>query len=364
MDAIVKLYEAGQYLECRRQLDNFKTTSLIEEFIVQNNVLASKFQDAYIQENDVLRKTVSEDFLKLWSKVLTLPNKKEFCLLTLTCASNVIYSLVSLLSSKLSAEDISITATQTGYQALEKVASTHQVFIIYQENNSHTDKFALLVYQLLQCQKVQPNELSLVLYSSVLLCLIKIDSKFVQLVLNILKNVESCKVVEKTSIFNYVFLLSPYQMSGGVISCCSNIVDFTRIFLSLFHCINSSWAEALAMIELAENSQLSDIWNFLKMYAGFHSPNFENSSSVEAEILASDVKMNFLSFATCLINAAKFASKKKPFIALKFLKYCLTIHLIINLAINKLNSLQFCCSWRISTNGSLFCRNDLCCHTI
>ena len=361
MDLILKNYEEGQYNQCLKQLDNFTAHTLIEDFIVQNNVLASKFQNSYVQENELIRKTISEDFLKLWSKVLTLPYEKEFNLLTLSCACNAIYSL---LNCKLANEDIGMEVTKIGYEALEQITCNHKVFI-YQENNSHTDKFVSLVGQLLQCKKVQPDELSLVLYSCVLVCLVKVDQQYVQLIMNILENVESSRMIEKTTTFNYVFLLSPFQMSGGVINCCSNICDFARIFLSLNNCINSSWSEALAL-RPTKKSQLFDIWEVLSMYADFYSSNHKFCPSINVESLFTEGQMSFASFAVCIISAAKFSSENKPFVALKYLKYCyyIIVTFLNGYSMKLIFVLQFCWSRRNFKNASLLYRDGLCGDTV
>lgn len=312
MDIISKHYEEGQFLKCAKLLADLSTDSLFEKCLVENNVLVSKFQISFVQEDNLLRKSVSDDFFRLQDKLLALPHEKEYSLLTLCCASNAIYSLLN----EQCYEETNGKAVKVGIGAFEKVICIHQIFY-YQENNSMDDKFVGLVHQLLQCKKLKSNEISLLLYSCVLICLIKLDLKYVELVKNILEIFEYSLKNEIPSL-NHIFLLSPLEMplqSSG--SYCSTICDFSRLFLSMFYCTNSSWSEALA-IKSIQNSQLSEIWGIIQMHARLYSTSPSSDEEIEEH---SYERNSYLYFAMCLINAAKFALKKKPFIALKYLKY-------------------------------------------
>jgi hypothetical protein len=98
----------------------------------------------------------------------------------------------------------------------------------------------------------------------------------------------------------------------------------------MFYCANSSWSEALAIMDVstnldgscAKNSQWSEIWGIFQMYTNLHSTNPSSNEEIEEHCYESN---SYLYFARCLINAAKFALKKKPLIALKYLKYCFMV---------------------------------------
>lgn len=314
MDIISKYYEESQYLKCAKLLSDLPTHSLFETCLVENNVLVSKFQISFFQEDDFLRKSVSDDLFQLQAKLLALPHGKEYSLLTLFCASNAIYSLLNDQCN----EESSNKAIHIANGAFEKVICNHQIFY-YQEKNLIDDKFVGLVHQLLQCKKLRSNEISLLLYSCVLICLLKHELKYVELVKNILEILELNLKNETPSIkqTHHIFLLSPLeismQSSGNYHS---TICDFSRLFLSMFYCTNSSWSEALA-IKSPLNAQLSDIWGIIQMYANLHSTSPSSYEEIEEN---SYEKNNYLYFAMCLIKSAKFALKKKPFIALKYLK--------------------------------------------
>ena len=313
MDIISKHYEEGQYGKCVRILVDLPTHSLFEKCVVENNVFVSKFQISFVQEDILLRKSVSDDLFRFQARLLALPHEKEYSMLTLSCTSNAIYSLLN----DEYYEESSVKAVQIANQAFEKVLCNHKIFY-YQENHSIFDKFVGLVNQLLQCKKLETDELSLLLYCCVLTCLIKLDLKFVELVKNVLDVLEP-SLKNETPNLNYIhiFLLSPLEMSlqsSG--SYCSTICDFSRLFLSMFYCTDLLWSEALA-IKSAQNSQLSEILGLFKMYASLHLSSPSSDEEIEEH---SNERNSYLYFARCLINAAKFALQKKPFIALKYLK--------------------------------------------
>lgn len=325
MDIVATCYKDGQYLKCIKHLTDLPTNSLFQEFVVQNNILVSKFQISCLKEDEVLKREVTDEFLHLHSKILALSQEKEFSLLALSCSCNVIYSLLNCKHFV----DSSLKAIEIGYVAFEKAICSHQVFF-FPEHNSTSENFVSLVFQFLEAKTLNPNELSLVLYSCVLICLFKVDLKYVQLIKDILEIVE-CGDKDEISISNDLFLLSPLKMplqsERGTISS-SIVCDFSRLFLFLFHCINSSWSEALAF-KRRPNSSLSKIWGILEMYVlHCQSTSCRSSPSNENEIEDSSKVTNvYLKFARCLIGAAEFAIRKQPLMALRFLKYCYTITL-------------------------------------
>ncbi len=312
MDIISKHYEEGQYRKCVTNLADLPTHSLFEKCVVENNVLASKFQISFV-EDDLLIKSVSDDLFRLQAKLLALPHRKEYTFLTLCCTSNAIYSLLN----NQCYEENSVKAVQIGNEAFEKVLCNHEIFY-YQEQHSIVDKFIGLMHQLLQCKKLKSDELSLLLYCCILTCLIKLDLRFVELVKSVLDILEHSLKNETPNLNSiHIFLLSPLEMSlpsNG--SYCSIICDFSRLFLSMFYCTSLSWSEALA-VKSAKNSQLSEILETFKMYASLH---LDSPSSAETIEEYSNDRNSYLYFARCLINAAKFALQKKPVIALKYLK--------------------------------------------
>lgn len=315
---ITKSYEEGKYLQCLSKLTKLPSGSLIDELIVQNNVTVTKFQLSYVQNDGSVDEVTFSDFLGLWSKILTLPHKEEFNLVTICCASNVIYSVLNGMCSEVS----TVKAAQIGCEALEKILSNHQVFFLVHKQNL-ADKFIYLMNQLLLSKKLKLVEESLLLYITVLTCFIQPeDHKYLELIVELLGNVE-CKLgkdAQPCSVYP-IFLLFPLEIpvnSLESVSLCTVILDFSRVFLLLHYSVAHSWAEALA-VKNATTSQLSDICTVLKMYSGFHSVNQKLDFSIEFERICQG-KSSHLTFAIYLINAAKFAIQENPFMALKLLK--------------------------------------------
>ncbi|XP_059352123.1 uncharacterized protein LOC130685419 [Daphnia carinata] len=316
MDIISTSYAEGQYLKCIKHLSDLPTNSLFEEFIVQNNILVCKFQISYVKEDEVLRRAVADDFLHLQSKTLALPQEKEFSLLTLSCSCNVIYSL---LNCKHYCGN-SIKATEIAYIALEKALCSHLTFFP-PRNDSPTENFVSLIHQFIEAKTFRQGELPLLLYSCVLICLFKLDLRYVQLIKDTLEILEHSG--KNDNYFsNDVLLLSPLEMPlqpRGVRISSSIICDFSKLFLCLFHCVNSSWSEALAL-ESGQTSSLSEIWGILK--------GFVNCQLASCTCIASNndetedygkIQNIYLKFARCLIGAAEFALRKQPLMSLRFL---------------------------------------------
>ncbi|KZS07111.1 putative Leucine-rich repeat-containing g-protein coupled receptor [Daphnia magna] len=316
MYIIATSYADGQYLKCIKHLSDLPTNSLFEEFVVQNNILVSKFQISYVKEDEMLRRAVADDLLHLQSKTLALPREKEFSLLTLSCSCNVIYAL---LNCKHYSES-SIKATKIAYVALEKALCSHLIFFP-PKNDSTTENLVSMVRQFIEAKTLRPGELSLVLYSCVLICLFKVDPRYVQLIKEILEILE-CSGKNEICFSNDIFLLSPLEMplqSRGATISSSIICDFSRLFLCLFHCINSSWSDALAL-KSGQNSSLSEIWGILKRFVNCQlaSCRCSTSNNDETEDYAK-IQNIYLKFARCLIGAAEFALRKQPLMALRFL---------------------------------------------
>lgn len=316
MDLVAKAYQEGKYLECLTQLSIITTSSLMEEFCVQNNTLVSKFQKSYIEKDNLLRKVILEEFLQLWSKVVTLPHNEKFNFLTICCACNVIYVLLNAECKEVA----SIKTNQIVSEALEKVSCNYQVFF-YQETNSHHGKLNFLVSQLLQCQKLKADEVSLLLYLSVLNCLIQSNHEHVKLVVDLLENLE-CKLEIDTEVctFNHIFLLHPYQTPlqfKAETNCYSVICDLAKIFLSIFYCNFSEWSKVLS-VKSAKTSQLSEVDKVVKLFAALHLDSYDQTLPFDCE---NQYRVTgHLKFVTYLVNAAKFAMKEKPLMALKLLK--------------------------------------------
>lgn len=346
MNLVVKDYQEGKYQQCLTRLSTLTTDSLIEEFSVQNNVLACKFQKSYIDGS--LRKLVLDEFLQLWSKILTLPHGEEYNLLTICCACNVIYTLMTCAEYN---EIGSIKATQIVCETLDKLSCNYQVFF-YQEKNSQYEKQQFLTSQLLQSRKLKENEVSLLLYLLVLKCLIQTDDKCVQSVVDLLESVES----KPNKLESNIFLLSPTILQQSN----STICDLSKVFLSIFHCNNNSFNEALSVMTSTTTSQLYQVGKIVKMYAALHNDCHEpfDSSSEDGELTG------ILKFVSYLINAAKFAMKGKPFMALKLLKYYFKLLSNTNHPYKILLLLQLRHSGRISPNSNLFYHHDFLCNTV
>ena len=322
MKRAVNYYEQGQISRCIATLTEMPNSNVNSiNFEHRNNLSVSKFQQSFLTDDIQLRNSATDDILNVWLAVfcipLTSPQIVNINQLTLVSASNALYCIIANHGYLKNHDRIH----QIASQALERFSARHDLYCL--KPCSPQEKFILLLEMLINCQRLDETEISIILYICVLVLLYEEDDNLRRIVEQILKSHtvirHRYKIDDQEGLSDNYFLLSPLEIP--LITNCSNFNATIFEIASLLPLISScKKGQNDVSVRSVKHNKLIGLFEFMKLFTKFQLNETEKDQFGPYE-------GEYLIFATNLLEAVQFAKKGQHSLAIK---QCRQVQPIIN----------------------------------
>lgn len=322
MDKITLLYENRQFGECVTQLSqnlSFSDNSLLHQLMFDNNLAVSKYQQSYATGDENLRKTAKKELRQVWSKLLCLPQDRKLesksNLVSLICASNIVYSVVDE-GSAIRRKDVD-RAFEIGFQSVEIVCAQLGLPLCLELDSIEDSKLVFLAGRLIRSERLGVEHLSLLVYLLTLLCFLEVQEDL----LFLLQEVKTVDDDNQIKASRDCFLLFPLGYATEEQQQYQTIRDVSKVIQMAIY-----FQEYLKKRPLKDGPKWKDIQHpklqrlgkLLETSIPPHSSSSSNDTiSVTKEIEQQDSHMRFGEYLT---SVARLTTNGNLILALKFLR--------------------------------------------
>ena len=295
MNVIAEHFVDGRYQECRRLLEELLENKrpVDERLTASHNLLVCDITESVRGLDYGLAELRS-----LWRSVLTLPRNESRQVLTLSCASNLIYLLTG-------EQDGSDEAVRVALTTLDRILNG----VVLPQTGSTVERLTILMRGFAELLPPSQTERALIVHLCTGVSICTGGQDWDQLLLEMTDKTSD----EERNCFNQTcFLLSPLRPSlvTGCNSFCRTISQLVRIktAVSLFTTSPTEASRVLCDVELPQLQPLSQFICNLAPH------------STSLKLLPDDESEPHLHFAKCLVTASRLALSGKHPAALRFLR--------------------------------------------